>query len=154
MGYYIDFVFDPETPVTRKDTICRLDKAGAIKLKESYREISATSKKDGKMVMDPRRCGLYADFYYYGLWGIVTVYPREHYYLKGNWMVTRTSWGCSPEEIISVWEAVFELADKVGCRVYDGQKRGFIFPEDINRMVRFFFKAASGIAGMFGTVRN
>jgi hypothetical protein len=69
-------------------------------------------------------------------------------------MENRISWGCSPEEIISVWEAVFGLADKVGCRVYDGQKRSYIFPEDINRMARFFFKAASGIAGMFGAVCN
>ena len=34
MGYYIDFVFDPEIPITRKDIISRLDKAGATKLKE------------------------------------------------------------------------------------------------------------------------
>ena len=155
MGYYIDFV-DPEISISREEVISRLNKAGATRFKESYYEMSTTNIKTGKLMVNPKLCGLYTDFIYDGLCSAMKVrgYPREHYQLKGNWMDTRTSWGCSPEDIISVWETVFELAEKVGCWVYDGQKRGFVFPEDIDRMARFFFKIASGMTGLFGTVRT
>ena len=140
MGYYIDFVFDPDMPITRKEVISRLNKAGATKFKASYHTVTTRNKKTGESIVDTRRCGLYTDYFYDGLFGTVTVFPREDYRFKGHWMEARTSWGNTPDEIRSVWAAVFELADKVGCRVYDGQIGGFVFPGDIDRMIRFFSK--------------
>lgn len=154
MGYYIDFVFDPETPITRKEVISRLQNAGATKFRAGYHQVTTRNKKTGGTFVNPNRCGLYTVFLYDRLWGTVTVFPREHYRFKGYWMEARTSWGNTPEEIRSVREAVFDLVGKVGCRVYDGQIGGYIFPEDIDRMVRYFFKIARGMAGLFGTVRN
>jgi hypothetical protein len=154
MGYYIDFVFDPEIPITRKEVVSRLQKAGAIKLRAEHQQVTTKNKKTEEFVVNPNLSGLYTVFLYDGLCGTVTVFPRASGRFKGHWMEVRTSWGNTPDEIRSVWQAVFELAEKVDCRVYDGQIGEYIFPEDIDRMVRYFFTIARGMAGLFGTVSN
>lgn len=154
MGYYIDFVFDPEIPITRKEILSRLQKAGATKFSAGYHQVTTRNKKTGASFVNLNRCGLYMVFLYDGLCGTVTVFPRASGRFKGHWMEVRTSWGNTPDEIRSVWQAVFELAEKIDCRVYDGQIGEYIFPEDIDRMVRYFFTIVRGIAGLFGTVGN
>lgn len=132
MGYYITFVFDPsEVEFDRDKLIARFLEAGAWEEESWF--------GNGKDY-----------FYNYHLLSFGDYKPDA---LKGGMYAdARFSWGSEPEELIRDLTGLLDLADRLGCRLYDGQLKLWITRENLKEIAEGFARSARSIVGLIGEV--
>lgn len=132
MGYYITFVFDPsKVKFNRDQLIARFLEAGAWE--------EASWFGDGKDY-----------FYNYHLVSFGGYKPDA---LKnGLYADARFSWGSDPDQLLKDLTELLDLADRLGCRLYDGQLDLWITRENLNSIAEDFDRHAGSIARLLGTV--
>jgi hypothetical protein len=132
VGYYITFVFDPSKDEFDKGKlIARFLEAGA------WEEASWFGK--GKDV-----------FYDYHLLSFGTDKPE--WLKKGHYADARFSWGAEPDLLVLDLTGLLDLADRIGCRLYDGQLDIWITRENLNDIADGFARSARSIGALFGAV--
>ena len=139
MGYYVNFVFNGNKISSQKDVVDLFCKAGAsifVRPDEDVRN------KDNRFI-DLQ----YPKFSYF-----INVFSKETASLKGSWAYIRMSWATKPDTFISIMMGVFELADAVGARVYDGQIGKYVSWKTIDEVAESFFGGAKSIVGALGEV--
>lgn len=139
MGYEIDLIFDQNENLDYETVVEKFSKLGAkIRDDEPY-----NPETDGIVAMDLPG--------FYPIW----VYKKEQtQYMNGNWAYIRISWAEDSEEMISCLTDIMNLADKVGCRVYDGQIQQFITRETIDKVEASHGKSGRMIINMLGACRD
>jgi Leucine-rich repeat (LRR) protein len=138
VGYYIDFVFDPELVPTWQEAAKLLEKRGAEKLDNS----------------DHPNADKFLSFRYATLPYPITIYKTLSESSKGHWVDVRLSWAQNPKEIITIIEAILRLADLLGCQVYDGQIKKYIIWDNIGEITSTFSKTANNIVGLIGVAEE
>ena len=139
MGYYIDLVFDSTEQLDCEAVIEKFRRLGARRLPDVY--IGPAANDYVHM--------LFPDFGY-PIW----VFRRESEQQKGNWADIRLSWGEAPAGFMQKLGYILELADKIGCRVYDGQNRAYLTKVNLEKVRSAFSKDADIVIGMFGASRR
>lgn len=77
---------------------------------------------------------------------------KQEAHEKGMWVSVHFSWGTEPEDLITDLSDILELADKLGCKVYDGQLDMYITCENLDKTAIGFGRMAGKVIGLFGTV--
>jgi len=90
--------------------------------------------------------------YFYGYHLIFFGRHIQKAHEKGMWVSVHISWGSEPEELITELTKILDLADKLGCKVYDGQLDMYITRENLDKIAIGFAKMAGKVIGYFGTV--
>ena len=134
MGYYLDFVFEPET--TRETVMQRIQETGGTRvplqlLPKPLDEFWWPMKPGDPPPWIRATHGV-----------LVHIYKMEST-PAGNWAETRLSWGTAPDEWPTIINTVFGFADQVTCRVWDGQVQGFITRDNWAEHVSPLFEKAS-----------
>lgn len=132
MGYYITFVFDPsKVEFDRDKLIAKFLEAGA---------------------WEEEWAGRKAYFYNHHLLSFGDYKPEA--LKQGMYADARFSWGSEPEELAKDLTGLLDLADRLGCRLYDGQIELWITRENIDDIAEGFLKGAENIANMFGVCKK
>ena len=137
MGYYIDFVFNPNEHLDCEAIVQKFVKLGARRIPDE--DIGPAAGK----VVDV----LFSDFGY-----PITVFRKEH--RKGNWADIRMSWAEDPESIRERLKYILELADRLGCRVYDGQIKEYLTKDNLDTMETKFAKISGTVIGLIGKAKK
>ena len=145
MGYYIDFVFNDNSVSGYEDLVERFCKAGAVVFDYSKEDLSDHERKKLQNYVDLQ----YSKFRYF-----IRVYKKESRNLKGNWAYVRLSWGERPESFVNTVKHILELADSIGCRIYDGQINDFVTFDTINEVLKSFVSGANWVIGAFGKIER
>ena len=119
MGYYVDLVFDEKEKYHYKTLVKRFCKAGAHK--NIY----------------PREEDLHLPELSYGEM-LISLCDEEILIEKGVWAEIRLSWGTDPYHMHDILKTILELAEKVGCRVYDGQLGDYVTVDNLDQVLGFF----------------
>ena len=133
MPYYITLQFDPA--------------------KEEYDEGKLVERflNAGAYYQESEDCeGGRAYFYNYHLIFFGRHIQKAHD--QGKWVSVHFSWGTEPEDLMTDLSEILDLADKLGCKVYDGQLDTYITRENLDKIAIGFAKMAGKVIGLFGTV--
>jgi hypothetical protein len=134
MGYYITFVFDPsQVRFNRDKLIAKFLKVGAREKKSGFGEGKAYSYNGhllsfGDYKPEALKNGLYAD--------------------------ARFSWASEPDELVRALTGLLDLADRLGCRLYDGQLDLWITRENLNEIMKHFNKQSERAIGLIGKINK
>jgi hypothetical protein len=132
MGYYISFMFDPSK-----------EKFNREKLIAKFLEVGAWEEASW--------FGPGKDYFYN--WHLLSFGECTPEALEnGYYADARFSWGSEPEELVQGLTELLDLADRLGCRLYDGQLDIWITRENVESIAEGFTRSASSILKLFGTV--
>lgn len=139
MGYYIDFVFDPNEKLNCDDIVQKFVKLGARRL------------PDGHIGLEPERY-IHVEFpdFGYPIW----VYRDETEHQRGNWADVRMSWMEDEESMPGRLDYILGVAEKLGCRVYDGQIKEYVSRHSVAAIASRFAKTAGMITGLIGKAQS
>jgi hypothetical protein len=133
MGYYISFMFDPTKEKFDRDMLIqRFVEAGAVFIEDP-------GYKEGGQ-------------YYYAAYPLSFGECSRKALEKGYYADIRFSWGTDPDYLVKKLHEILDFADRLGCKLYDGQLDMWITRENIESIAEGFVKQASSIAKLFGTV--
>lgn len=123
MGYYIDFIFDQSEQLDWGQVVERFRKSGARRLPDEYIGLAA---EDVVRLLCP-------DYGY-----TITVFREESKQIKGKWANIRMSCNENSENVMQRLHYISRLADKLGCRAYDGQIKRYVTKNDFDTIVSSF----------------
>lgn len=136
MGYYIDFIFNPEEINGYETVVDRFRNEGAQVIID-----------DTIPAHIAERC---VDLYYEDLSMPITVFKRESKTLKGNWAHVRLSWGTNPETFYRDLQCMLTLAKRCNARLYDGQADREIKEELLSSIHAEFKKGSKWATNLLG----
>lgn len=102
------------------------------------------------------RDSAYVEMYHpdYPMPYMMDVFKSEPENFKGNWAHIRLSWATEQQEFIEILKNMLELAERIGCRVYDGQLQEYVTCENLDGIAKGFLKAAGNMGNMFGVCKR
>jgi hypothetical protein len=138
MGYYIDYVFDDTSVSAWQEVVAKLENAGADVITAAEKEYADR----------------FEDLLHPEIPGMIRVFKTLPENLSGHWADIRLSWGQDPREMRGIIKAILDLADSLGCRVYDGQIQQYVTIQNIDDVMAQFRRTASWVVGMFGAASD
>jgi len=145
MGYYVDFVFDPEVIDTPEKAFVELwaasygdDPPDAAKRDETMRLVSCPRPPEMEPYVRLEGCPFDIRFNW------------DKAEKTGRWAQVRLSWGLDGDEARAVLACLLDLAIRAGCRLYDGER----VLDSVEAAVKPYQRTASAVREMFGTVEN
>lgn len=135
MGYYIDFIFEPSENLNCEAVVHKFVKLGARRIPDE--DIGPAADKVVHV--------LFPD-----LGHPIRVNRKESEQRKGNWAYTRMSWAEDPESVMEDLRYIIKLADRIGCRLYDGQIGEYLTTANLDTMRSRFAKSAGIVIGLIG----
>jgi hypothetical protein len=133
VGYYITFVFDPgKDKFDRNRLIERFVEAGAYFIEDRSDKAGGYYSCAGHLLS-------FGD------------YPHRSL-KKGYYADIRFSWGTDSDYLKEKLTEILDVADRLGCRVYDGQLDIWITRENVESIAEGFVRQASSVIKMLGTI--
>jgi Leucine-rich repeat (LRR) protein len=134
VGYYIDFVFDTDLVLTWQQAVRRFEEVGA---EIRYDPTHPNAEKFVNLVHPKIPFS-------------ITINKLIPVIINGHWADVRFSWGQDPKMMYEDIKAILEIADSVGCRVYDGQIQQYINYDNIGEIISCIRKASRNVIGFIG----
>ena len=144
MGYYIDFVFDEDQISNYGEVVELFCKVGA-RVDDNQCE-----KLPGNLIIKKED---YIDLKHPGIANIISVNKKEANHLKGNWAYVRFRWDEPVESFAGTVKKILDLADSIGCRIYDGQLQNYVTVFNLKRIEEIFIQGSKSYEEIFG-MRN
>lgn len=134
MGYFLDFYFDDKEVDNSAIIVNKLCKAGA--------QVIPADKTDPS---DDRAICLR----HYAL-PPITVFRDNEKRNRAARAHIRISWSTNRDELVKILGIIINMANDIGCKVYDGQLHEYVTHENMYKIIDFFSMGRKQVKDLFG----